>query len=338
MSQKLSGGENYWAKRGTENTEAYMLYMRGRYYWSTFDPQPLGDSINYFKAAIAKDPNYALAYAGLANAYSVAGIYGPLTVQEARPLQREAALQAIRLDDSLSQAHQALGGGKLLYDWDWEGAATELRRAIELDPNNLDAHDLYGYYFEAMGRTDDAVREMQRAVDIDPGWVIANNDLIVALNFAGRYDEAIKQGEHACSLNPSQSSPQAWLGYAYLQKHRFEDAIAAFQRAVKLAPENNRDGAVAGLAYGYAVAGRRAEAIKELAELESHPAKNIRMSMYLAGVYSGLGDKDRALAMIERAYQWHDPRIWHLKLDPRFENLHSDPRFKDLLRRVGMPE
>lgn len=338
MSQKLSGGENYWTKRGTGNTEAYMLYIRGRYYWSTFQAEQVGDSINYFKAAIAKDPNYALAYAGLANAYSVAGIYGPLTVQEARPLQREAALQAVRLDDNLSEAHQALGGGKLLYDWDWEGGAAELRRAIELDPNNLSAHELYGYYLEAMGRADDAVREMQRAVEIDPGWALAINDLIIALNDAGRYDDAIKQGEHACSLNPSQSSPQVWLGYAYLQEHRFDDAIAAFQRGVKLAPENNRDGAVAGLTYAYAVAGRRAEALKELAELERHPDKNIRMPMYLAGVYSGLGDKDRALAMIERAYQQHDPRMWYLKPDQRFKSLHSDPRFKSLLRRIGMPE
>ena len=332
MSQRLG------ARRDTENTEAYQLYLRGRYYWSTFDSQQVGESVNYFKSAIEKDPNYALAYAGLADAYSVAGIYGPLTVQEAYPLQREAAIQAVRLDDNLSEAHQALGAGKLLYDWDWQGAATELKRAIELDPNNLDAHELYGYYSEAMGRPDDAVRETQRAVEIDPRWVIANNDLTIALNEAGRYAEAIKQAEHACNLNPSQSSPQAFLGYAYLREHRFDDAIAAFQRSIKLAHEDNRDGAVAGLAYAYAVAGRRAEAVKELAELEGHPDKNIRMSMYLAGVYSGLGDKNRALAMIERAYQRHDPRMWHLKLDQRFESLHSDPRFKDLLRRVGMPE
>jgi DNA-binding winged helix-turn-helix (wHTH) protein/TolB-like protein/Flp pilus assembly protein TadD len=338
MSQKLAGGENYWAKRGTENTEAYLLYMRGRYYWSTFQPEKIGESIQYFKAAIEKDPNYALAYAGLANAYSVAGIYGPLTPDEAFPLAKEAAQQALRLDDNLSEAHQALGGNKLLRDWDWEGAARELQRAIELDPNNLNAHELHGYYFEAMGRPEDALREMRRAVEIDPGWIICNNDLTIALNQAGRYDEAILQGEKTRRLNPSQPSSEAFLGYAYLQKHRFDDAIAAFQHAIKLASEDQRDGAVAGLAYAYAVSGHRTEALTGLAELEKHPDKNIRMSGYLAGVYAGLGDKDRAFAMLERARLRRDPRMWYLKLDQRFENLHSDPRFRDLLRSMGMPE
>jgi DNA-binding winged helix-turn-helix (wHTH) protein/TolB-like protein len=132
MSQKLSSGENFWSRRGTGNAEAYQFYTRGRYYWSTFRPEQIGDSIKYFKSAIEKDPNYALAYAGLADAYALAGIYGPLTVQEAYPRSRAAALHALQLDDSLADAHQTLGAVKLLGDWDWQGAAAELRRAIPI--------------------------------------------------------------------------------------------------------------------------------------------------------------------------------------------------------------
>lgn len=338
ISQKLPAGF-VSSKKGTQSTEAYLLYTRGRYYWSTFRREQLGDSISYFKAAIEKDPNYALAYAGLANAYSVAGIYGPLTPQEAYPLAKEAAIQALRLDDNLSEAHQSLGGNRLFSDWDWQGADAELRRAIELDPNNLAAHELHGYYWEAMGRANDAVREIQRAVEIDPGWLITNNDLTQAFISAGRDDEAIQQGEHTRSLIPDQPSGEVYLGYAYLHAHRFDEAIAAFRRAVvKINSVSTTRVFSAGLAYAYALSGHRTEALKELAGLEKQVDKNVNMSMNIAGVYAGLGDKDRALAMLERAYQHHYPLIWLLKLDQRFESLHSDPRFKDLLRRIGLPE
>jgi Flp pilus assembly protein TadD len=189
-----------------------------------------------------------------------------------------------------------------------------------------------------MGRPADAVREIQRAVEIDPEWANSNEDLIIALNYAGRYEDARKQAEHTLSLDPGQASSESLLGYVYLREHRFDEAIAAFQRGKRSPATTQTWTPASGLAYAYAVSGRRAEALKELGELEKQVDLSIHTPVNIAGVYAGLGDKDRALAMLERAYQHRYPRIWHLKLDQRFESLHSDPRFKDLLRRIGMPE
>ena len=204
LALSLTGEEKKGlAKRYTENVEAYQLYLKGQHHWRTFQPAELLTSINYYDEALKKDPNYALAYSGISTAYSVIGIYGPLSAREAMPKARDAAQRALELDENLAEAHTALGAVKIFYEWDWPGGEREFKRAMELNPNYADAHNLYGYYLQAMGKGDDAVVEMKRAKELAPEWRVPNNDYLLALFSARRYDEAIEQSRQVVKLDPN---------------------------------------------------------------------------------------------------------------------------------------
>ncbi|HEX5733304.1 MAG TPA: winged helix-turn-helix domain-containing protein [Blastocatellia bacterium] len=334
LSLKLSGeGEGLLNKRYTANVEAYQLFLRGRYYWSNFDPQDLETSIKFFNAALEKDPTYALAYSGLANAYSVMGIYGPLLPKDAYPKSRQAALKALQLDDNLAAAHASLGAVMVFYDWDWTGAELEFKRAIELDPANIDAHTLYGYCLQAKGRADEAVVEMRRAQEIDPVWAVTNNDVANALYLARRYDEAIEHAQDSLKLKPNRRL-FCIMGQTYLEKGMPEQAISAFRQALNI--QENHVFAQAGLGYTYARLGKRSEALEAIRRLKNNASRLNAIPHSIAVIYGALGEKDQALAWLEKAYQDRNPYMWHIKLDPRFDSLRSDERFTAFLRRINL--
>jgi TolB-like protein/predicted Ser/Thr protein kinase len=333
LSLKLgSEGERQLSKRYTANLEAYQLYVQGRARWSTFHQAQ--ESLKYFNAALEKDPAYALAYAGLANAYSIMGIYGPLSPQEAFQKAREAALKALQLDDNLAAAHVSLGAVKIFNEWDWAGAGRELKRAMELEPNNVDAHSLYGYYLQAMGRADEAVSEMRRAHEIDPAWHIPNNDIGYALNLAGRYDEAITHAQESLKLRPDNLFLLNVLGQAYLEKGMADQAIATFRQALAFQP-NSRD-AQAWLGYIYARQGRTGEALAVIKGLKDDQSRWVEKPVVLAQIYAALGDNDQAFAWLDKAYEDRYPHMRDFKLDPSFDVLRSDPRFAAFLKRANL--
>jgi tetratricopeptide (TPR) repeat protein len=337
LALRLTGeGARLLTKHHTTNLEAYQLYIQGRAHWSTFRSQQLETSIKYFNAALEKDPAYALAYTGLANVYSVMGIYGPLPPKEAYPKSREAALEALRLDDNLAEAHAALGAVKIFHDWDWLGAERELKRALELDPNNLDAHSLYGYCLQAKGQADEAVVEERRAHEIDPVWPIANNDVALALYLARRYDEAINYAQDTLKLNPNSLRMLCIQGHAYLEKGMPEQSIAAFRQALTIQPNLMR--AQAGLGYTYARLGKRSAALESINQIKDNQSESTERPHFIAAIYAALGDTDQTFVWLEKAFAEHNPRMWQFKLDQRFDSLRSDERFTAFLRRINLAQ
>jgi tetratricopeptide (TPR) repeat protein len=320
------------SRRATDNVEAYQLYLQGQQRWSTFQPQGIVSSINYYRAALEKDPTYALAYAGMATAYSTIAVYGPLPAREAGAKALDAARHAVALDDRLADAHVALGVSKLLHEWDWDGARLELERAISLDPTTL-GHSPYSYYLYTMNRFDEAIAEARRVVAINPGWPIGVADLLSALYFARHYDEAAQEASRAVALDPSDTYPLWILGQIQTQRGHYRDALAVLERSVKGADGNPK--MPAELGYTYAVSGDRDRALAIVRQLKSGPAS---LNLYLiAEIYAGLGDHDQAFAWLDRAYEARFPFLCDFKITPQFDVLNKDPRYDALLRRMHLP-
>jgi tetratricopeptide (TPR) repeat protein len=333
---RLTGGEKTrLAKRPTENIEAYQLYLKGRYCWNKRTEEGLRTAIEYFSEAIEKDPNYALAHAGLADSYIVLGEYSLLPAKEAFPRAREAATKALDLDDTLAEAHNALAAVKENYDWDWPGAEREYRRAIELNPGYATAHQWYGELLAELGRHEEALTEIKRAQQFDPLSLIINTTSGRILLYAGRDDLGIEQLRKTLEMDPNFAHAHFYLGWAYVRKGAFTEAIAEFQRAITLSPNIFRY--KSGLVYAYARAGKSAEARKLLSELTEH-SKRTYVSWYdFAAIYAGLGDKNQAFAFLEKPYEERDASLVQAKVYPLLDPLRSDPRFADLLHRIGLP-
>ncbi len=331
---KLTGEEEKrLTRRHTENTEAYQLFLKGRYHWNRFTEQDLKKAIEYFNQAIAKDPSYALAYSGLAESYGVLAVqYWP--PREAMPKAKAAALKALEIDETLGEAHSCLGGITLFYDWDWVSSEREFKRSIELNPNNGTAHQLYSYYFEAMGQPEQAITEMKRAMEIDPLSVSINADLAVAYNLARQYDLAISQFQKTIELEPHWGLAYAQLGSVYLQKGMIKEAIHEMQKAEPL----EQSAEVIGRAgHAFAVAGNRKEAEKRLEKLRKFSKEKYVPPFGAAFIYMGLGDKDQAFEWLEKAYAERSGWLIWINADPLFDSIRSDPRFADLLRRMRLP-
>ena len=335
LALQLTGEEKRGlAKRYTESVEAYQLYLKGHHHWRTFRRAEVQASINYFNEALKKDPNYALAYSGLAFAFSVIGINGPLSAGEAMSRSREAAQRALELDDNLAEAHIALGAVKVFYEWDWPGAEREFKRALELNPNYADAHNLYGYYLQAMGKGDAAVLEMKRAKELAPEWRVPNNDYLLALFSARRYDEAIEQSRQVTKLDQSNYFAYTILGQSLAQQGRYEEAAAEHERAVSLPAQQPTSRALTELGYFYAVTGKKSEALKIIERLKEKAEPKAPFDV--AEVYAGLGDKDQAFAWLDRSVEERFAFTWKVVIMPQFDGLRSDPRYGALLRRMNL--
>jgi len=317
----------------TESSEAFQFYLRGRYNLNKRTAEGFTRAIEYFDQAIAKDPQYALAYAGRADSYILLAEYTVLPSKEALPKAQEAAAKALELDETLAEAHTSLGAVRADYEWDWQGAENELRRAIELNPSYATAHQWYAELLSQQGRHDEAIAEIQRARELDPLSLIINAIAGRILLFAGKIDPAIEQMRKTLEIDPNFSIVNYDLGKAYLRKQMFSQAIAEFQKSVNLFKVSERDAA---LGYAYARVGKDAEA-HHLLETYLQQSKRTYVSWYgIAFIYSGLGDNDQAFACLEKAYEKHDVRLRDVKVEPLFESMHFDPRFARLVSRIGL--
>jgi TolB-like protein/DNA-binding winged helix-turn-helix (wHTH) protein/Flp pilus assembly protein TadD len=315
--------------------EAYEAYLKGRYFWNKRTGDGLKKAIEYFTVAIEKDPNYAEAYAGLADSYALSGDweYGILSPHDASLEAKAAATKALDLDDSLGEAHTSRAFALDLYDWDWSAAEMEYRRAIALNPGYATAHHWYAWHLMVIGRTDEGILELRKAESLDPLSLIIRADLADALCIAHRYSESVQQSERTLEMDPNFAIGHYELGQAFVQKQMYNEAIAEFQRAIELAGDNAAFDS--NLAYVYAVSGRRDDALKMAQDLETRASASSAADSNIALIYVGLGDNDKAMIWLNKAYQARfNPSIL---LRPAFDPLRSDARFQDLRRRIGLP-
>jgi DNA-binding winged helix-turn-helix (wHTH) protein/TolB-like protein/Flp pilus assembly protein TadD len=324
------------AKRYTDNIEAYNLYLKGRFFWNKFNEAGWKKAIEHFNQAITIDPNYALAYAGLSVAYNAEGAIGVAPPAETWAEARRTAQRAVELDDMLAEAHSALGGVKLLYEWDWPAAEQELKRAIELNPNYAEAHELYGYHFWVVGEFDKAISEIRRAQEISPISPILNLDLSTMLYNQGKYDEAIKAYRKAQEMDSNMVGPVFVPGQIYERSGAYAQAIEECQRALST---NGRDpGVLSALGYAYGASGSPNKAQDIIKELEAMWRTRYFSPFLIALVCTGVSDKDRAFAWLTKAYESRDPQLIWLMVEPQLESLRPDPRFRALLRRMGIQQ
>jgi serine/threonine-protein kinase len=335
---KLSGEEKkQLARHYTLDDEAYRLYLKGRYFWNQRTRDDLQRSVGYFRQAINRDPAYALAYSGLADAYGTLGLF---YYQFAPPPEtflpaREAALKALQLDPSLGEAHNSLAHVQLFYDWDWASAGREFQRALELNPADTNARHWYSHYLLALGRFDESLAQAQRAVEQDPISPMMSTHLGEHHHLARQDDLAVGELKRALDLNPRFPVAHVLLAEVYEQKRLYAEAEREFRSVEDAFAGTSR--VRAALARLHALAGRRAEAHRELQELAEDRSGRYVAPHDLAWGYAALGDRDRAMQWLEKAYSERSSALAYLKIEPLFDPLRGDPRFADLVRRVGLP-
>ena len=318
------------------NPEAYESYLKGRYFWNKRTADGLKVALAYFDQAIEEDPKYAEAYSGLADSYALLGDwqYAVMTPKEALPKAKAAAIKALELDNALGEAHNSLAFCLDGFDWDFDSAGTEFRRAIELNPGYATAHHWYAWHLSLLGRYDEAILEMRRAKNSDPLSLIISSDLAELLVLAHSYDESIVESRKTIEMDPNFALAHNQMGQAYLAKQMHDEAVAEMQKAVQLS--GGSPTLVANLARAYSASGRRNEAVKLLNDLKQSSNRSYSHASEIAVVYAALGDKDEAMNWLEKGYEERfNPGVL---LRPGFDPLRSDARFKDLLRRVGFPE
>ena len=326
-------------KRDTESPQAYEAYLLGRYFFDRGGAANDKKAFKYYREAINLDPNFACAYAGLADIYSVELGYSESlnTRILAHNAVEAAARKALEIDDTLAEAHTALGRLRF-YDWDWAGAEMEFKRAIELDPNFATAHTLYAWYLVTQGRVDEGIAEEYRALALDPLSVKINTSLGAYLTFAGQNDRAIEQLRKAIDLSPTPDWSTIRLAQAYEMKGMCEESIAEFQKGINLAGNSGAQGIGMGeirLGQTYAFCGRRAEAMKIIAKWKASSPPNTT-AYDAALIYIGLGERDRAFKLLEKVYDNHDMNLLSLRTDPRLGSFRSDPRYSNLMRRIHL--
>ena len=333
LRMRLTGeDEKRLTKGSTANTEAYQDYLKGRYWWSKRTKEGFNKGIEYFTQAIEKDPTYAQAYSGLSDSYGALAAFGTVAPKEALPRAKESALKALEIDDTLAEAHTSLAYVKSVYDWDWSGGEKEFQRAIELNPSYGTAHELYGLALGIAGRSEQDIAEGKRALEIDPVSPDFNRSLGLAFYSARQYDQAIEQYQKALDLDPNLTIAHANLGTAYLAQSKYKEGIAEIEKGLAISPGNA--GYLSVLGYAYAVAGRRAEALKVLDQLSELSKQKYVRPAFMARIYVGLGDKDKAFEWLEKDYD--ERSLPFILVDPIFDPLRSDPRFQDLLRRMNL--
>ncbi len=318
------------------NSDAYEDYLKGRYYWGKRSEDALDKAIHYFQAATEKDPQYALAYAGLADCYGILGaaIVGTVPTNQVAPLAEAAAQKAVSLNPSLAETQTALATVEFNYSWDWPKAEAGFRRAIQLNPSYATAHQRYSLYLMAMGRTEESLAEMNRARTLDPLSLSVNFSLGWRLYMARRYDQAIVQLKNAIEMDPSFVLAHIVLGEAYDQSGQYAQGIAELEKANALSP--NSPPVMAALGHIEASAGDRTQALRQLEALEAQSAHQYVSPYYLALLTNGLGDHTSAIAWLHKAIEDRSNNIVFLAIDPDFDNLHTDPQFQAMLQSLKL--
>jgi len=317
------------------NPVAYESYLKGRYFWNKRTADGLKVALAYFNQAIDEDPAYAQSYSGLADTYALLGDwqYAVMTPKEALPRAKAVATKALELDSTLGEAHNSLAFCLDGFDWDFDSAGKEFRKAIELNPGYATAHHWYAWHLSLLGRYDEAIPEMRRAESLDPLSLIINADLAEILVLAHSYDESIEQSRKTIEMDPNFAFAHIQLAQAYLAKHMNEDAVAELQKAVQLSAGSPTS--IATLARAYVAAGKRSDAQKLLSDLKKRSSPSSSYAAEISVIYAALGDADQAMNWLEKGYEERfNPGVL---LRPGFDPLRSNPRFEDLVRRIGLP-
>ena len=314
--------------------EAYISYLKGRYFWNKRTGESLKKAIEYFDEAIEKDPTYGKAYAGLADTYDLLGYsdFAVMTPQEAYPKAKAAAIRALELDNSLGEAHASLAFCLGHYEWHWDAAEKEYHKALVLNPGYATAHQWYAMQLSLFGRFDEAIDEMKKAESLDPLSLIISAGLADVLFAARRYDESIQQSRKALGFDPNFAIAHFELGQALAQKGTYKEAIAELQKANELSGGDTT--CIAVLAYAYAASGKSDEALRLLKELQAKPNQQFSYAAHEALIYASLRDKEQAMAMLEKAYQDHLDVL--LLRSPAFDPLRTEPEFRNLMQTIGL--
>jgi len=319
------------------NRDAYELYLKGRFFWNKRDPESLNKALEYFQQSTEKEPGYAPSYTGLADTYSLlsAAGYDVLPRAEAMEKARAAAGRALGIDDGLAEAHASLGYVMFSFDWDWPAAEKQFQTAIALNPNYSTAHQWYSDFLSDQGRTEQALAEAQSAVALDPLSLLANHYVARAQYFGRQFDQALETSQRILGMDPNFAIAHLRLGRAYAAKGMYHQAIPEFEEFARLSGDSPL--AVASIGNALARSGDRDGAIRILKELAIRSREKRVPPMCFALVHIGLGDKDKAMAWLEKAYKERTDFLLVLKVDTLFDPLRSDPRFADLLRRIHLP-
>jgi len=335
LALRLSGQEkSRLTKRYTENSEAYQLYLTGRYHWSKATPPDIRKGIGFFQQAIELDPEYALAYAGLAAANRALAMNADVPAKDCLPQAKAAALKAIQLDDSLAEAHSALSFSLIWYDWDWTTAEKEAKRAVALDPNSGMAHFAYAHVLSDQGHHSEAIAEIARARELDPVFLLFRALEGMMLHHAGRNDEALTRLQKTVEFDSSFWATHLFLGKVYTQQRKYPEAIAEFTKARQLSGGSSE--AIGSIGYVAALAGDKEKAYAVLEELKTLSSERYIPPSNVGLVYNALGNESEALSALEKACDERDPRVTLLKVDPRWDSLRDNPRFVAILKRIGL--
>jgi tetratricopeptide (TPR) repeat protein len=339
LRAKLSTSEKRQVtNQGTHNPEAYELYLKGLYSWNERTASDIKTAISFFNEAIAKDPGYALAYAGLADAYAVMPSYGG-TPSEDFPKSNAAARKALELDATLARPHAVLGHNEMVYDWDFAGGEAEFKKAFELDPSDATAHQWYGWNMGMLGgREQDALAEANRARQLDPLSPVMSTFVGFVHIRARQYDEAIAVCKKVASENPAFARAHLCLAGAYWGKHMYPQVIEEYKTYGQLSGDRNDSEFASAMEQGFRSAGWKGALTKGI-EIRQAQRKTGYSSAYnIAALYADLGDKDQAFRWLNTAYQERDWGLVGLKTNFLFDPIRSDPRFAELVRKVGLPQ
>ena len=334
---RLSGAEqkqltgNY-----ATNSEAYRLYLLGRYYWNKRTADGLQKGIEYFNQAISKDEKYTPAYTGLADCYALLNVYYVVPATEAYPKAQAAAKRALELDEKLAEAHASLAFVSYRYEWDWLAAEQHFKRAIQLKPDYATAYQWYSAYLAATGRHDEAIAQARRAHELEPFSLTIYADLVRHLYYARKYDEAINECRKLIEMDPNFARGHVELGQLFEQKQMYGEAVAEFQKA--LANSQNSLAALTGLGHSQALAGNKNEALKVISQLNERSKQQYVSPYNTAVIYAGLGDNDQAIALLEKAGAERFNWIPFIQVDPLFDGLRSHRGFVDLVKSVGLAQ
>jgi Tfp pilus assembly protein PilF len=338
LRERLSGDtKKQIAKGGTNDPEAYQLYLKGRYYWQKRTVETLERSKDYFKQAIEKDPNYAMAYVGLADYYTVVPDYEPVRNTETAPKAIAAANKALAIDNSLAEAHTAVASASQDL-WDWASTEREFKRALELNPNYANAHNWYGLFLSEVGRHDEAIAQLKRAVELDPLNLNYNDNLGQMYREARQYDTSIDQLKKTFEIDPNFAPAHYDLSFTYREMGKYDLWLEEWRKGANLADDREDLGIADDVARVYATSGYRA-AVNRIVELRKKLANRSYVDpASIAYNYAALGDKDQTFYWLEKAYSEKAGRLQGIKIVKPMDPFRSEPRYIDLLKRMGLPQ
>jgi serine/threonine-protein kinase len=321
-------------KRSTNNLAAYNLYFEGRYYWNKRTSEGLKKAIRLFEQAIEKDPQYALAYTGIADSYSLMDQYGTLPLRESVQLAKAAAMKALELDSQLAEAHTSLAEIEMSYNWNWFAAEQRLKQSIALNPNYATAHHWLANCLSVLGRTEEAFAEIDKALELDPFSLIMIRDKGILFYYARLYDEAIVQANKVLEMDSTFALAHRLLAIVYERKGMYGESIAENRMWGNLTKDDLRTEAALG--HVYAVSGKKEDALKVIARLEREISTRKDLTFAIALIYTGVREINWAFEWLQKAYDNRSGALGALKVDPKLDGLRSDPRFGDLLKKMGL--